>query len=97
MHPDSPTVNRSQRARNREGAKRAFERGKSFLNIQRQDRSEPEEKKPRNRTSCIWKYVEQVTALDRKGNKVEKYQCNICGDKFACKADNTTTTRKHFI
>ena len=30
MHPDSPTVHRSQRARNREAKKRAFERGIFF-------------------------------------------------------------------
>ena len=96
----SPTVNRSQRATNRDAKKRAIERGKSFLNNLRQggaEAAEPEEKKPKTRTSFIWKYVVQVTTLDKDGQEVQKNRCSFCGDKFACKGGNTTTTRKHLF
>ena len=57
--------------------------------------AEHEEKKPK--TSFIWKYVVQVTTLDKNGKEVQKNKCNFCGDKFECKRGNTTTTRKHLF
>ena len=54
-------------------------------------------KKTRNRTSFIWKYVVQVTTLDKDGQEVQKNRCSFCGDKFACKVGSTSTTRKHLL
>ena len=54
-------------------------------------------KKPKTKTSLVWKYVEQITTLDRKGEEVTKNKCNFCGELFACKGGNTSTTRKHLF
>ena len=47
--------------------------------------------------SFIWKYVVQVTTLGKDGQEVQKNRCSFCGDKFACKGGNTSTTRKHLL
>ena len=38
----------------------------------------------------------QFTVLDKNGQE-EKNRCSFCGNNFACKGGNTSTTRKHLL